>query len=67
MATNGRRLSSDMEIGQRPKIESQLPANSSEHLEGGTNPIAGVQAALGNPMPLYDIQLASGQYRGDSC
>jgi hypothetical protein len=60
MASNGRRLSSDIEIGERPKIEGQLPtANSSEHIEVGTNPIAGVQAALRNPMPMYDIPLAS--------
>lgn len=59
MAGNGRRLSSDIEIGERPKTEHELPVNSSEHLEVGTNPMAGVQAALGNPMPMYDIPLAS--------
>lgn len=53
MATNGHRLSSDIEVGERPKSDRPLPAaTSSEHFEVGTNPIVGVQAALGNPMPL---------------
>lgn len=55
MATNGHRISPDLEIGEQRKNEpEQHAAELSEHVEVGANPIAGVQAALGNPMPMYD-------------
>lgn len=61
MATNGDRTSSDLEIGEQRKNDpEQRAADSPEHIEMGTSPIAGVQAALGNPMPMYDTPAAPG-------
>ena len=63
MGPNGQSSSSDIEIGEQHKFEDQLPAQpQSKHIEMEPNPIAGVQAALGNPMPMYDIPPASGEY-----
>lgn len=53
MAIIGRRPSSDIELGEAPKMDDPLPSNNSpQHIEINANPIAGVQAALGNPMPM---------------
>lgn len=53
MTSNARKVSSDIETGEDPKMQARSPVNDSlQHIESNVNSIAGVQAALGNPMPM---------------